>query len=120
MSVTLATPLHQLVLSPGSAVTVTGLTWQHYQLLLAEFGENRASRLAYDTGVLEIRMPSQLHRQGQITIVQLQAAGFVESDRSLAFPGLSPEQLQTWLAQRETETDVAVIRAVRQFCQSQS
>ncbi|MBE9159635.1 Uma2 family endonuclease [Nodosilinea sp. LEGE 06152] len=61
MSVALATPLSQIVLSPGSAMTVSGLTWQHYQLFLAELGENRATRLAYSDGSLEIRMPSKLH-----------------------------------------------------------
>ncbi|MEM6425776.1 MAG: Uma2 family endonuclease [Cyanobacteria bacterium P01_D01_bin.128] len=215
MTVTLATPLSQLVLSPGSAVTVAGLTWQHYQLLLAEFGDNRASRLTYNTGMLEIRMPSKLHeiinrllsriiftlaeelaldivdmgsttwnrqdldkgiepdscfylqnahriqglnpdipadlppdlaievdianasdqklaiyqalgiqelwvyQKGQIKILQLQSSGFSESDRSLAFPLLSPDRLQSWIALRARETDLAVVRAVRQFCQSQ-
>lgn len=61
MTVALATPLSQIVLSPGSAMTVSGLTWQHYQLFLAELGENRATRLAYSGGSLEIRMPSKLH-----------------------------------------------------------
>lgn len=215
MTVTLATPLSQLVLSPGGAVTVSGLTWQHYQLLLAELGEQRASRLAYDKGVLEIRLPSKLHeiinrllskiiftvaeewgrdivdmgsttwnrqdldqgiepdscfylqnadriqglnpeipadlppdlaievdianasdnklviyqalgipelwiyRKGQIEILHLQSSGFVASDRSLAFPSITPEQLQTWITMRETATDLAVVCAVRQFCQSE-
>lgn len=61
MAVTLATPLNQITLSPGSAMAVSGLSWQHYQLLLAELGDNRATRLAYSNGVLEIRMPSQIH-----------------------------------------------------------
>lgn len=214
MTVTLATPLSQIVLSPGSAMAVAGLTWQHYQLLLTEFGERRTSRLAYDTGVLEIRMPSKLHeiinrllskiifvlaeelgldivdmgsttwnrqdldkgiepdscfyiqnayriqglnpeipddlqpdlaievdianasdkklaiyqalgiselwiyRQGQIKILQLQSSGYTEGDRSLAFPGISSKRLQTWIVLRETETELTVVRAVRQFCQS--
>ena len=215
MTVTLATPLSQIVLSPGSAMAVAGLTWQHYQLLLTEFGEERASRLAYNAGVLEIRMPSKLHEiinrllskiifvlaeelgldivdmgsttwnrqdldkgiepdscfyiqnacqiqglnpkipadlppdlaievdianasakklaiyqafgiselwiysKGQIRILQLQSSGFTESDRSLAFPRLSPEHLQAWIALRETATELTVVKAVRQFCQSQ-
>lgn len=61
MTVALATPISQIVLAPGSAITVAGLTWQHYELLLAELGSDRATRLAYDAGMLEIRMPSQLH-----------------------------------------------------------
>lgn len=42
-------------------MTVSGLSWQHYQLLLAEFGDDRATRLAYSNGSLEVRMPSKLH-----------------------------------------------------------
>ena len=61
MPVALATPLSQIVLSPGSAMTVSGLSWQHYQLFLAELGDDRATRLAYSGGSLEIRMPSKLH-----------------------------------------------------------
>ena len=61
MPVALATPLSQIVLSPGSAMTVTGLTWPQYRLLLAELGEDRATRLAYHDGVLEVRMPGKLH-----------------------------------------------------------
>jgi Uma2 family endonuclease len=61
MPVALATPLSQIVLSPGSAMTVTGLTWPQYQLLLTELGEDRATRLAYHNGVLEVRMPGKLH-----------------------------------------------------------
>jgi len=61
MTVTLATPLNQITLSPGSAMTISGLSWQHYQLLLTELGDDRATRLAYRDGGLEIRMPSQLH-----------------------------------------------------------
>jgi len=61
MPVTLAAPLNQIVLAPGSAMTVSGLSWQHYQLFLAELGDDRATRLAYSGGSLEIRMPSKLH-----------------------------------------------------------
>ncbi|NCJ07095.1 Uma2 family endonuclease [Synechococcales cyanobacterium C] len=61
MVVALAAPLSQLVLSPGSAVTVSGLTWKHYQLALAELGDARTTRLTYHQGVLELRMPSLMH-----------------------------------------------------------
>ena len=38
-----------------------GVTWQTYQALLQELGNQRSSRLAYDQGILEIIMPSELH-----------------------------------------------------------
>ncbi|MGF1523988.1 MAG: hypothetical protein ACFBSF_16850 [Leptolyngbyaceae cyanobacterium] len=61
MSAILATPLSQIELTPGSAMRITGVTWESYLALLSELGENRATRITYDTGILEIRMPGQLH-----------------------------------------------------------
>jgi Uma2 family endonuclease len=212
MAVALATPLSQIVLSPGSAMSVTGLTWPQYQLLLTELGDDRATRLAYDDGVLEVRMPGKLHeivnrllskivfalaeelglemvdlgsmtwnradlakgiepdscfylqnaaqvqglnpeipadlppdlaievdiasgsdnklpiyqalgvpelwvyREGKIQILDLRGTQVQAAENSLAFPAIAAEQLQAWVTLRETKTDLAVIKAVRQFC----
>ena len=42
-------------------VTLQNVTWQTYQALLADMGEHRSARLAYDHGTLEIKMPSKWH-----------------------------------------------------------
>ncbi|WP_421656496.1 Uma2 family endonuclease [Leptothermofonsia sp. ETS-13] len=42
-------------------VVLEGVTWQTYQALLKDLGNHRSSRLAYDQGILEIIMPSNLH-----------------------------------------------------------
>lgn len=42
-------------------VLLHNVSWQTYQALLADMGEHRATRLAYDRGILEIKMPSKLH-----------------------------------------------------------
>ena len=42
-------------------VVLHHVTWQTYQALLADMGEHRSARLAYDRGTLEIKMPSKLH-----------------------------------------------------------
>jgi len=42
-------------------VILHNISWQTYQALLADMGEHRAARLAYDCGILEIKMPSKLH-----------------------------------------------------------
>jgi Uma2 family endonuclease len=42
-------------------VVLQNVTWQTYQALLADMGEHRSARLAYDRGTLEIKMPSKLH-----------------------------------------------------------
>ncbi|MBE9140153.1 Uma2 family endonuclease [Nodosilinea sp. LEGE 07088] len=214
MTVALSTPLSQIVLSPGSAMTVSGLSWPHYQLLLAEFGDDRATRLAYNHGSLEIRMPSQLHEivnrllskiifalaealglelvdlgsttwnredldkgiepdscffiqnagrvqglnpeipenlspdlaievdiarasdrklsiyqalgvpelwvysQGNVKILDLRHEQIHPVDRSLAFSIVSAQQLQMWIELRETQTDLAVVQAVRRFVEN--
>ncbi|ASC72295.1 hypothetical protein XM38_032510 [Halomicronema hongdechloris C2206] len=214
MTITLAAPLNQIVLSPGSAMTVSGLTWQHYQLLLEELGDDRATRLTYSNGVLEIRMPSQLHEiinrllskiifalaeelelesvdlgsttwnredldqgiepdscffiqnahrvqginpdipsdlppdlvvevdiasasdrklaiyqapgvpelwvygKGRVKILDLRGEQVTEAERSLAFPAIASEQLHAWIVLRERETDLMVVKTVRQFCKT--
>jgi Uma2 family endonuclease len=42
-------------------VILHNVSWQTYQALLADMGEHRAARLAYNRGILEIKMPSKLH-----------------------------------------------------------
>jgi Uma2 family endonuclease len=42
-------------------VVLEDVTWQTYQALLKDLGNHRASRLAYDQGILEITVPSDLH-----------------------------------------------------------
>lgn len=42
-------------------VVLHNVSWQTYQALLADMGEHRAARLAYNHGTLEIKMPSKLH-----------------------------------------------------------
>ncbi|MEQ9235121.1 Uma2 family endonuclease [Coleofasciculus sp. E2-BRE-01] len=44
-------------------VTLKGVSWQTFKTLLAEIGEDRACRMAYDQGVLEIRMPLEDHEE---------------------------------------------------------
>jgi Uma2 family endonuclease len=61
MSLTVATPISQIELTPGSAICLNHLTWDDYLKLLEELGDNRASRVAYHNGVLEIRTPGQAH-----------------------------------------------------------
>jgi Uma2 family endonuclease len=42
-------------------IIMRGIAWETYQRLLKDLGDHRSSRLAYDQGVLEIIMPSDLH-----------------------------------------------------------
>jgi Uma2 family endonuclease len=42
-------------------VLLHSISWQTYQAMLADMGDRRSSRLAYDRGTLEITMPSDVH-----------------------------------------------------------
>lgn len=61
MTAVLATPISQIELAPGSAIRIDGVTWEGYIALLQELGDDRSTRVAYENGVLEIRMPGQPH-----------------------------------------------------------
>jgi Uma2 family endonuclease len=42
-------------------VLLHSISWQTYQAMLADMGDRRSSRLAYDRGTLEITVPSDVH-----------------------------------------------------------
>ena len=42
-------------------VILPNISWQTYQAILVDMGDRRSVRLVYDRGVLEIRMPSDIH-----------------------------------------------------------
>jgi Uma2 family endonuclease len=58
--VTPSTPAQEQIIRE-SKVVLKGVSWKTFQALLADVGDDRAWRIAYDNGVLEIRMPYQEH-----------------------------------------------------------
>lgn len=61
MVAVMATPIAQIELLPGSAIRISEVSWAGYLTLLQDLGEDRGSRVAYDQGLLELRMPGQPH-----------------------------------------------------------
>lgn len=61
MVVAIATPVSEIELVPGSAIRLKDVSWHDYEGLLQVLSHQRSTRIAYSYGVLEIRMPSQLH-----------------------------------------------------------
>lgn len=55
-------------ISPGNSIVMNGIKWETYKALMADVGDGRAWRIAYDEGVLEIRMPLQEHEQPKIVL----------------------------------------------------
>lgn len=63
-----------MVTTPTSAeqrVLLNNISWQTFETLLAEMGDNRASRLAYDQGQLEIMTPLMPHEHWNRLIERL-------------------------------------------------
>lgn len=42
-------------------VVLSQISWQTYQAMLSDMGEHRATRIAYNRGILTLKMPSKLH-----------------------------------------------------------
>lgn len=66
MVVTIA--ISKLHLEPGSHVTIPEVSWQDFEHILQELGENRGSRIAYSRKTLEIMVPLPDHERSKILI----------------------------------------------------
>lgn len=55
-------------------VILQGVSWATYKALMADIGEDRACRIAYDQGMLEIRMPLQEHEVPKVLIADFVTA----------------------------------------------
>ncbi|MBW3587609.1 MAG: Uma2 family endonuclease [Cyanobacteria bacterium 0813] len=62
MVTTTSTPVEQQT-TPENRVILKGVSWSTFKALLADVGDDRAWRIAYDRGLLEIRMPLEEHEE---------------------------------------------------------
>ncbi len=60
---TLIAPTPSPQIAVERLVVLEGVSWQTFKALLADIGDSRASRIAYDQGTLEIRMPLTEHEE---------------------------------------------------------
>ena len=60
---TAAIPITSIQIAPGSSVTIQNLTWQDFETILTELGEQRRVRLNYFQGNLEIMSPLAIHER---------------------------------------------------------
>ncbi len=63
--------LRQLSVPPGHRIILHNISWQEFEEILTELGENRAGRLAYYQGNLEIKMPLPKHEVAKVIIGDL-------------------------------------------------
>ena len=65
---------------PEEKRIVTGVSWQQYEALVADLGDNSGYRIAYLDKVLEIVSPSRRHEKGKTRIGDLLLIYFLETD----------------------------------------
>jgi Uma2 family endonuclease len=90
--------------SPANLVVLPNLRWETYQAIIKDFEQQPNTRLTYDRGQLEIRMPSDLHESykkllGRIVEALTEALGLdilslgsMTCDRQDLAKGLEPDQ----------------------------
>jgi Uma2 family endonuclease len=63
--------LQQIVVNPGQQMLLKDISWQQFEKILAELGENRAARISYSDGWLEIIVPLPEHEKDKECIGDL-------------------------------------------------
>jgi Uma2 family endonuclease len=64
-------PVSQITLAPGSTVTIPHVSWQEFELILQELGEDRSARVVYSQGTLEVMVPLPEHEKAKEVISDL-------------------------------------------------
>lgn len=100
---TITTPIQTIALSPGSHLLIPNVTWEQYEALLEELGEERLiPRINYCNGTLELMSPLPAHERphriiGYIVTAILDAQGREWEDfgsttfKKLKQAGLEPD-----------------------------
>lgn len=63
--------LRQIDVPPGQRLLLRDVSWQEFEAILDEMGENRASRVAYSGGILEIMSPLPEHEKPKVILGDL-------------------------------------------------
>jgi Uma2 family endonuclease len=76
MNAETATPstLPQESVPAEARVILRGVSWQTFKALMADIGEDRSCRIAYDQGILEIMVPYEQHEEPKILIAEFVTA----------------------------------------------
>ena len=63
VTVPVRVPIRNLQLEPGSAVAIANISWEEFEAILADLGEQRSSRMTYYQGTLQIMAPMPAHER---------------------------------------------------------
>lgn len=60
--------LRQIKVSPGQSVDLEDVDWHEFELILAELGDNRSTRIAYNNETLTIVAPLFKHEKDKVSL----------------------------------------------------
>jgi Uma2 family endonuclease len=63
--------LRRITVPPGQTMVLRDVTWEEFEDVLADLGEHRSARVAYDQGILEIMSPLAEHEDDKDIISDL-------------------------------------------------
>ena len=63
--------VQQIKVPPGQRVLLNGISWADFETILADLGDHRSARVAYQQGVLEIMAPLPEHESAKENISDL-------------------------------------------------
>lgn len=75
-----ALQVSQIKVAPGQCIRINHVSWQQFKNILEDLGEQRAARVAYDNGKLEIMVPLPEHEDDKEIIGDLLKALMEELD----------------------------------------
>ena len=90
--------LNPISVPPGHKVVVQNVSWQEFEDILAKSGKNRAARIAYSKGILEIMTPLPEHETTKLFItdfVEMLLEGFNIEFYSLSSTTFKNELIET-------------------------
>lgn len=76
----IALQVSQIEVAPGQCIRINNVSWQQFKNILKDLGEQRAARVAYDNGKLEIMVPLPEHEDDKEIIGDLLKALLEELD----------------------------------------
>lgn len=95
--------LQQIIVPPGQQILMTDISWEMYEQILTAYENQSGSRINYNQGVLEIRVPLPEHEVDQVIISDLIKILLEELDQD--FWSLGSTTFRSQKMQRGLEAD---------------
>jgi Uma2 family endonuclease len=106
-------PLASLSLTPGSCLTLQGISWQVFEEIQAAYGDRPGIRVAYCDGTLELVSPLPAHERPNRVIAYIVTALLDAQDRDWEDFGTSTLKREQQRAGVEPDTEFYIQNAER-------